>query len=144
MSRGCDHGEFADEESVTKLLAIKEAGVEGAWLSFHKWLHNITVDEILHDQESSMVFTAIFPGLRKEWRNVLPRIGDLFGKVIATHNGHDYGIDRVGGAPAVRLIAPRSICLRTTISLPNLLINKPPVVQKVYYLGFPDQCFVCR
>ena len=82
--------------------------------------------------------------MRKEWRNVLPRIGDLFGKVIATLNGQDYGIDRVGGAPAVRLIAPRSIRLPTTISLPNLLINKPPVVQKVYYLGLPDQCFVCR
>ena len=144
MSRGCYHVEFADEESVTKLLAIKETGVEGAWLSFHKWSHNIRVDEILQDQESSMVFTAIFPGLRKEWRNVLPRIGALFGKVIATRNGHDYGIDRAGGAPAVRLIAPRSTRLPTTISLPNLLINKPPVVQNVYYLGLPDQCFVCR
>ena len=91
-----------------------------------------------------LIFTAMFHGLRKEWRNVLPHIGALFGKVIATRNGQDYGIDRAGGAPAVRLIAPRSICLPTTISLPNLLINKPPVVQKVYYQGLPDQCFVCR
>ena len=66
MSRGCYHVEFAGEESVTKLLAIKEAGVEGAWLSFHKWSHNVKVDDILKDQESNMVFTAIFPGLRKE------------------------------------------------------------------------------
>ena len=144
MTRGCYHVEFADEESVTKLLAIKEAGVEGAWLSFYKWSHNINVDDILKDQESTMLFTAIFPGLRKEWRNVLPSIGALFGKVIATRYGHDYGIDRAGGAPAVRIIAPRSRRLPTTISLPNLLINKPPVIQKVYYQGLPDQCFVCR
>ena len=58
MSRGCYHVEFADEESVTKLLAIKEAGVEGAWLSFYKWSHNIKVDDILQDQESTMLFTA--------------------------------------------------------------------------------------
>ena len=58
--------EFADEDSVSKLLAIKEAGVEGAGISFHKWSHNVTVDEILQDQESSMIFTAIFPDLRKE------------------------------------------------------------------------------
>ena len=88
-----------------------------------------------------MVFTAIFP---KEWRNVLPCIGALFGKVIATRNRHNYGTDRAGGVPIVRLIAPRSIRLPTTISLPNLPINKPPVVQKVYYQGLPDQCFVCR
>ena len=62
MTRGCYHVEFADEESVTKLLAIKEAGVEGAWLSFYKWSHNINVDDILKDQESTMLFTAIFPG----------------------------------------------------------------------------------
>ena len=30
MSRGCYHVEFATEESVNKLLTIKEAGVEGA------------------------------------------------------------------------------------------------------------------
>ena len=137
MSRGCYHVEFAGEEAVTKLLAIKEAGVEGAWVSFHKWSHNVKVDDILKDQESNMVFTAIFPGLRKEWRNVLPCIGALLGKVIATRDGQ-------GGVPAVRLIAPRSVRLPATISLPNLLKNELPVVQKVYYQGLPNQCFVCR
>ena len=68
MSRGYYHVEFASEESVTKLLAIKEAGVEGAWLSFHKWSHNVKVDDILKDQESNMVFNTIFPGLRKVLR----------------------------------------------------------------------------
>ena len=144
MSRGCYHVEFADEDSVSKLLAIKVACVEGAWISFHKWSHNVKVDEILQDQESSMIFTAIFPGLRKEWRNVLPRIGALLGKVIATRDGQASGSDRVGGVPAVRVIAPRSVRLPTTISLPNLLTNKPPVMQNVYYQGLPNQCFVCH
>ena len=136
--------EFADEDSVTKLFAIKEAGVEGAWISFHKWSHNVKVDEILQDQKSSMIFTAIFPGLRKEWRNVLPRIGALLGKVIATRDGQASGSDRVGGVPRVRVIAPRSVRLPTTISLPNLLTNKPLVMQNVYSQGLPNQCFVCH
>ena len=113
--------EFADEDSVSKLLAVKEAGVEGAWISFWKWSHNINVDEILQGQESRMIFTAIFPGLRKEWRNVLPRIGALLGKVIATRDGQASGSDRVGGVPVVRMIAPRSVHLPTTISLPNFV-----------------------
>ena len=71
-----------------------------------------------------MVFTTIFPSLGKEWRNVLPCIGALLGKVIATRDGQVYGTNRVGGVPTVRLIAPRYVCLPTTISLPNLLINR--------------------
>ena len=144
MSKGCYHVEFTDEESVNKLLAIKEAGVEGAWISFHKWSHNVKVDDILQDQEASMVFSAVFPGLRKEWRNVLPRIGALLGKVIATRNGQAVESNRGGGVPAVRLIAPRNVRLPAMIALPNLINNKPPVMQKVYYQGLPDQCFVCR
>ena len=31
MYQGCYHVEFASEESVTRLLVIKEGGVEGAW-----------------------------------------------------------------------------------------------------------------
>ena len=41
--------EFADEDSVSKLLAIKEVGMEGASISFYKWSHNVKVDEILQD-----------------------------------------------------------------------------------------------
>ena len=70
--------EFADEESVIGLLVIKEAGMEGAWVSFHKRSHNVKVDEILQAQESSMVFIVIFPALRKEWRSFLYRIKALF------------------------------------------------------------------
>ena len=40
----------------------------------------------------------------------------LLGKVIATHDGQVYGTYRVGGVPIVRLIAPRSVHLPSTIS----------------------------
>ena len=50
----------------------------------------------------------------------------------------------MGGVPAVRVIAPRSVRLPTMISLPNLLTNKPPIMKNVYYQGLPNQCFVCR
>ena len=51
---------------------------------------------------------------------------------FATRDGH-------GGVPVVWLIAPRFVRLPATISLPNLLINKPLVVEKVYYQCLPDQ-----
>ena len=85
-----------------------------------------------------MIFTEIFPSLRKGWRNVT-----VLGKVIATRDGQASGSHRVGGVPTVRLIAPRSVCLPTTISLPNFLTNKTPVMQNVYY-QVPNQCFVFR
>ena len=56
----------------------------------------------------------------------------------------NYVIDRVDGVTIVCLLAPRSVCLPTTISLPNLLINKPLDVQKVYYEGLLDEYFVCN
>ena len=40
--------------------------MEGARISFHKWSHNVKVDDILQHQEASMVFSAVFPGLRKD------------------------------------------------------------------------------
>ena len=43
MSKGCYHVEFVDEEFVSKLFVMKEVGVEGAWISFHKWSHNVKV-----------------------------------------------------------------------------------------------------
>ena len=33
------------------LAIIKEAGIEGMWVSFHKWSHNVKVDENLQDQD---------------------------------------------------------------------------------------------
>ena len=83
--------------------------MEGAWISFHKWSHNVKVDDILQDQEARMVFSVVFLGLRKEWRNVLPRIGALLGKAIAMRDGQVVASDRGGGVPAVRLIAPRNV-----------------------------------
>ena len=78
-----------------------------------------------------MVFTTIFPGLRKEWRNAVARIGALLGKVLLRMMERFLG--QINWEGFQQLIAPRSVHLPITISLPNLLINKPPVLQKVRF-----------
>ena len=66
MGKGCYHLEFSDHLSVDQLLEIKHTSLEGAWISFYKWNHNVSVDDILKQKEAHMIFTAIFPGLKKE------------------------------------------------------------------------------
>ena len=78
--------------------------------------------------------------MRKDWRNFLPRIGALLGKLIAMRDEQAFETNRVGGVPTVRLITPRNVRLPTIISLPNLLINKPLVPQTVYHQGLLEQC----
>ena len=85
MGKGCYHLEFSDHLSVGRLLEIKHTSLEGAWISFYKWNHNVSANDILKNKEAHMIFTAIFPGLKKEWRQVLTQIGSLLGTIIATY-----------------------------------------------------------
>ena len=67
-----------------------------------------------------MIFTAIFPGLKKEWRQVLTQIGSLLGTVIAIKNDSSQDDDRIRGAPSLRILAPRNSELPSYVLLPNL------------------------
>ena len=144
MGKGCYHLEFSDHLSVGRLLEIKHTSLEGAWISFYKWNHNVSVDDILKNKEAHMIFTAIFPGLKKEWRQVLTQIGSLLGTVIAIKNDSSQDDDRIRGAPSLRILAPRNSELPSYVLLPNLQEHKEPLSQKIMYQGLPDQCFICR
>ena len=91
-----------------------------------------------------MIFTAIFPGLRKEWCQVLNLIGSLLGTVIAIKNDSSQDDDRIRGAPSLRILAPRNSELPSYVLLPNLQEDKEPLSQKIMYQGLPEQCFICR
>ena len=47
--------------------------------------------------------TAVFPGLEKEWRKILPKLGAFFGKVLAFQSQTTKEILE-GGAPSVKLL----------------------------------------
>ena len=74
-----------------------------------------------------MIFTAIFPGLKKEWRQVLTQIGSLLGTIIAIKNEASQDDDRIQGAPLVRILAPRNSELPSYVLLPNLQEHKEPL-----------------
>ena len=127
MGKGCYHLEFSDHSSVGQLLEIKHTSLEGAWISFYKWNHNVIAEDILKNKEAHMIFTAIFPGLKKEWRQVLTQIGSLLGTIIAIKNGSSQDYECIRGAPSVRILAPRNSELPSYVLLPNLQEHKEPL-----------------
>ena len=68
MGKGCYHLEFIDPSHVDHLLKIKHTSLHVAWISFYKWTHNVVANDILQHNEAQMIFTTIFPRLKKEWR----------------------------------------------------------------------------
>ena len=144
MGKGCYYLEFSDSTSVDRLLKIKHTATQGNWISFYRWTHNVVADEILQHKEAHMIFTAVFPGLKKEWYQVLAQIGSLLGTVIAIKDEALQEDERTRGAPAVRILAPRNNVLPSSVLLPNLQENKEPLHQRIVYQGLPDQCFICR
>ena len=144
MGKGCFHLEFTDSASVDRLLAIKHTSLHGSWISFYRWTHNVVAEEILQHKEAHMIFTAVFPGLKKEWHQVVAQIGALLGNVIAIRDEASQEDDRRRGTPAVKILAPRNSVLPSSVLLPNLQKNKEPLPQKILYQGLPDQCFICR
>ena len=47
MGKGCSHLEFTNPSSVDRLLKIKNTSLQGSWISFYRWTHNVVADEIL-------------------------------------------------------------------------------------------------
>ena len=84
-------------------------------------------DDILKNKETHMIFTAIFPGLKKEWRQVLTQIGSLLGTIVAIKNETSQDDECIQGAPSVRILAPRNSELPSFVLLPNLQEHKEPL-----------------
>ena len=96
--------EFTDPSLVDRLLNIKHTLLLGSWISFYRWTHNVVANGILQHKEAHMIFTAVFLGLKKEWHPVLAQIGSLLGTIIAIKDVASQEDDRIGGAPAARII----------------------------------------
>ena len=120
MGKGCYHLEFTDPSLVDRLLNIKHTSLLGSWISFYRWIHNVVADDILQHKEAHMIFTTVFPGLKKEWHPVLAQIGSLLGTIIAIKEEILQEDDRTHGASVVRILAPRNRVLPSSVLLPNL------------------------
>ena len=144
MGKGCYHLEFTDPSSVDRLLKIKHTSLHGSRISFYRWTHNVVADAILQHKEVHMIFTVIFPGLKKEWHQVLAQIVSLLVIVIAIKDKASQEDDCIWGALAVRVLAPRNNVLPSSVLLPNLQENKELLPQRIIYQMLMDQRFICR
>ena len=59
--------EFESEHMVPFLLERKVVAVKGGWVSFHKWIHNFSANQVHHDIDSFYTCMVVLPNLCKEW-----------------------------------------------------------------------------
>ena len=78
--------EFELERMVPILLEKKTVAIKGGWVFFHKWTHNFSANQVLHDLDSYHTCVAVFPNLRKEWVPFVHLIASTIGKVLETYD----------------------------------------------------------
>ena len=144
MGRGCYQLEFEDHSSVRNILSIHSVEISGAWVLFFPWTHGFDTAVLQVEATGYFTCTAVFPGLDKEWREVLHKIGAAIGRVLHVNSSTFKDIVEKGGAPSVKLLCKKDAVLPNWIRLPKLQGNMFQKIQKVLYFGLPNQCFSCK
>ena len=136
--------EFASERMTPVLLEKKAVAVKGGWISFHKWSHNFSANQVHHDLHSYQTCVVVFPNLRKEWLPSMHVIASSIGTVLEIYEKPRQSEDKYLGAASAKLLISKSTKLPSNILLPNLLDPlQAPYSQKILYRGLPNQCFRC-
>ena len=126
------------------LLEKKAVAVKGGWISFHKWSHNFSANQVHHDFDSYQTCVVVFPNLRKEWLPSMHVIASTIGTVLEIYERPRRIEDKSLGAASAKLLISKSTRLPSNILLPNLLDPlQAPYSQKILYRGLPNQCFRC-
>ena len=136
--------EFESERMTPVLLEKKAVAVKGGWISFHKWSHNFSANQVHHDLDSYQTCVVVFPNLRKEWLPSMHVIASSIGTVLEIYEKPRRSEDKYLGAASAKLLISKSTRLPSNILLPNLLDPlQAPYSQKILYRGLPNQCFRC-
>ena len=136
--------EFELERMVPILLEKKTVAIKGGWVFFHKWSHNFSANQVLHDLDSYHTCVAVFPNLRKEWVPFVHLIAGTIGTVLETYDKPRQNDDKYMGATSTKLLISKSTNLPSNILLPNLLDSRQESYsQRILYRGLPNQCFRC-
>ena len=86
LGRNCYQIEFEQERMVPILLEKKVVAVKGGWVSFHKWIHNFSANQVFHELELYHTCMVVFPNLRKEWMPFVHLIASNIGTVLETYD----------------------------------------------------------
>ena len=141
--RCCYHVEFNSCDMVDKLLLVGSVKMKGVWMQFLKWYAGFDLDDLRETIARRFVFSVMFPALPKEWRPVIKDIASTIGQLI----DEDVEIERFNAknqnTPIVRLLGHSNMVLPSSIQLSPVIGGKVQV-QKITYVGLPNQCFKCR
>ena len=103
LGRGCNQLEFENGESVTPLLSLGSADLKGVLVAFYLWRHAYNTTTLQEDSVVMFTCMTVFPGLEKEWRKILDKLGAFIGKVLAFQSWTTKEVLE-GGAPSVKLL----------------------------------------
>ena len=135
---------YESERMVPFLLERKVVTIKGVWVSFHKWIHKFSSNQIHHDLDSLYTSTMVLPNLRKEWISFVALIIATIGTVLEVYDTPRKIGDKMLGALSAKLMISKDTVLPSHILLPNLLNSRQPSYsQKIMYRGLPNQCFRC-
>ena len=144
LGRNCYQIEFEQERMVPILLGKKAVAVKGGWVSFHKWIHNFSANQVFHDLQLYHTCMVVFPNLRKEWMPFVHLIASNIGTVLETYDKPRQDEEKSMGAASAKILISKTAVLPSTVLLPNLLDPSQEFFsQKVLYKGLPNQCFRC-
>ena len=116
--------EFELERMVPSLLEKKALAIKGGWVFFHKWIHNFSANQVLHDLDSYHTCTAVLPNLWKEWVPFVHLFSSTIGSVLETYDKPRQIVDRYMGVVSTKLLISKSTILPSNILLPNLLDSR--------------------
>ena len=126
--------EFESDRMVPFMLERKAIAVKGGWVSFHKWIHNFSANQVLHELDSLYTCMVVFPNLRKEWTTSIALIAATIGTVLEVYNKPRKEGDKMLGAISAKILVSRATVLPSHILLPNLLDStQSPYSQKIMY-----------
>ena len=135
---------FELDRMVPRILERKAIAVKGGWVSFHKWIHNFSANQVLHELDSLYTCMVVFPNLRKEWTTSIALIAATIGTVLEVYDKPRKEGDKKLGAISAKILVSKTTILPSHILLPNLLDStQSPYSQKIMYRGLPNQCFRC-
>jgi hypothetical protein len=106
------------------------------------WKHGFDVESAAVEEEV-FHFTAVFPGLGKEYVHMLSKLGTMIGTVLEVPHSMASRVAAATRVPSIKLLGSRNMKLPTHIKLP-ILEGSVSKKQSVLYAGLPNQCFICH
>ena len=114
--------EFQSERMVPFLLDLRKGiAINGGWVSFHKWIHNFSANQVHHDLDSLYTSMVVLPNLRNEWISFVALIAAMIGIVLEVYDKPRRKGDKVLGAVSAKLLISKATILSSHILFSSLL-----------------------